>query len=235
MPPAPAKVIGPDGLSGTVEPRPGTAAAAGGKGSPDAAAATACPPGTDTSARANAIERLTVRLDDGRRLLVPADALTAQADGSYYLALRAADLPEADAATGAGEVVVPLLAEQLRVGARPVETGRVRITKLVREEQEVIDRPLLQEQVDVERVTMNRFVDGPVPTRTEGPDGQTLVIPLLEEVLVVEKRLMLREEVRVTRRSGVHHDPRTVTVRTEEARVERVPGADARGAGADKE
>jgi stress response protein YsnF len=43
-------------------------------------------------------------------------------------------------------------------------------------------------------------------------------------VLVVEKRLMLREEVHVTRRREVRHDPQHVTIRREEAQVERLPG-----------
>jgi stress response protein YsnF len=49
-------------------------------------------------------------------------------------------------------------------------------------------------------------------------------VPVLEEVLVVEKRLMLREEVRITRCRTVRHHVEHVTLRTEEARVLRADG-----------
>ena len=53
-------------------------------------------------------------------------------------------------------------------------------------------------------------------------EEDTLVIPLLEEVLVVEKRLLLKEEVRITKRRMETHRPQRVTLRREEAVVERV-------------
>jgi uncharacterized protein (TIGR02271 family) len=121
---------------------------------------------------------------------------------------------------GAESLVVPVLEESLEVGKRAVETGRVRISKTVREREEVIDQPLMQEEVDVQRVPVNRVVDGPVPVRYE---GETMIIPLLEEELVVvEKRLVLREELHVTRRRTEVRKPKTVTLRTEEATVERI-------------
>ena len=124
----------------------------------------------------------------------------------------------AGAVSATEALVVPLIAERMTVEKRLVETGGVRITKRVQEQQETFDEPLLQEQVDVQHVPVNRVVDGPVAVRHE---GDTLVIPLLEEVLVVEKRLMLKEEVRITRRQIQTRDPRTVTLRREEAVVER--------------
>jgi len=61
---------------------------------------------------------------------------------------------------------------------------------------------------------------GPPPVRHE---GNTMIIPLLEEVLVVEKRLMLREELRVTRTQTEFHAPQQVTLRREEITVDRAP------------
>ena len=90
------------------------------------------------------------------------------------------------------------------------------------ERTEVVDLPLTREEVSVERVAVNRVVDGPVETRRE---GDTWIVPVLEEVLVVEKRLMLREEVRITTRRTEVAEPQTVTLRREEAVVERArPG-----------
>lgn len=153
-----------------------------------------------------------VRLDDGARLRVPADALQARAAGEYFL-------PHARAQLDGGPVVVPVVVEELSVGTRVVDTGVVRLRKVVHERVEVVDTALLRETVHVERVAVNRFVEGPVAPREE--DG-VWIIPVLEEVLVVEKRLVLREELRVTRRrEPMPPAPQRVTLRREEVVVER--------------
>jgi uncharacterized protein (TIGR02271 family) len=71
--------------------------------------------------------------------------------------------------------------------------------------------------VVIERVPINRVVEAPIAARSE---EDTLIIPLLEEVLVVEKRLLLKEEVRITKRQVETHMPQRVTLRREEATVE---------------
>jgi stress response protein YsnF len=48
---------------------------------------------------------------------------------------------------------------------------------------------------------------------------------VLEEVVVVEKKLLLREEVRITRKKGSERDPQKVSVRRERVEFERVPDA----------
>lgn len=115
--------------------------------------------------------------------------------------------------------VVPVIEEELRVGRRVIETGRVRVSKTVQEREEVVDEPLMREEFDVERVPVEVYVDAPV-----GPwhDGETLVIPVVEEVLFVEKRLVVREEIRITRRSREEHRPQRVTLLGEEVSVERL-------------
>jgi len=171
-------------------------------------------------------EEVVVRLDDGRRLAVPAGALTRQEDGTYYLPVGAADIERLGTRAGQaqeGATVIPVSVEELDVLKRTVETGRVRITKRVQEREEVVDEPLLREEVEVERVPVNRFVEGPVTVRQE---GDTTIVPLVEEVLVLEKRVMLKEELRITRRRVEEHHPQQVTLRTEEATVERLPPED---------
>jgi uncharacterized protein (TIGR02271 family) len=179
---------------------------------------------------------ILVRLADGRQVMAPADALHRLPDGGYRLSLGGTDLSDLSAAVenAAGRrVVIPVVSEELAVGKRDVEAGRVRITKLVREEQQTVDQPVFAEEVVVERVAVNRMVDGPVQVRHE---GETMIVPLLEEVLVVEKRLMLREEIRVTRRRNETHRPQTVTLRKEEVKVERVePDAGGNGTGMHRE
>jgi uncharacterized protein (TIGR02271 family) len=128
---------------------------------------------------------------------------------------RASGVGSADAAA-----VVPVIAEELAVGRREVETGRVRLTKQVHERQEVVDQPTVTEDVVVERVPVNRVVEAAPAPRQE---GDTWVVPVMEEVVVVERRLVLKEEVRITRRRTESHDPQTVTLRSEEVRIDRIP------------
>lgn len=122
------------------------------------------------------------------------------------------------------EVVVPVVREELDIEKRMVETGRVRLTKRVHEHEQVLDEPLLRQEVDVEHVPINKVWDGPPPAPRY--DGETLIIPILEEELVVEKRLVLREEVHVRRVRRTVHEPQTVVLRDEEVTVERIEPAE---------
>ena len=63
----------------------------------------------------------------------------------------------------------------------------------------------------------------PVPREEE--DGKVFVVPVLEEVLVVEKRLVLREELRLRRTSDTQHVEQVVPVRRQTATVDRLPPA----------
>jgi uncharacterized protein (TIGR02271 family) len=83
---------------------------------------------------------------------------------------------------------------------------------------EVVDVPLAEEEVAVERVPVNRFVSAVQPVRQ---DGDVTVVPVYEEVLVVERRLMLKEEVRVRRQRRVRHERQEVELRTEDVQVMR--------------
>jgi uncharacterized protein (TIGR02271 family) len=116
--------------------------------------------------------------------------------------------------------IIPVMQEELDVRTRRIETDSgVRISKTVERRDEVIDEAITKEEVDVERVPMNVPIEEPLGVRYE---GDTMIIPILEEVLVVEKRLMLKEELRVTRRKTSLHAPQRVTLRREQALVERI-------------
>lgn len=192
---------------------------------------------------------LRVRFPDSPDLTVPAELLELRPDGAFDLKVGHAELQvaanaaaarrEAAArsldtrAVGAAEserVVVPVVAEELRVGKRTVETGVVRVRKLVREHEELLEPTVTREEVQVERVPVGRVVDAIPEPRHE---GDTLVIPVLEEVLVVEKRVMLKEEVRVTWRTVEERSPQRVVLRSEEVVVERDSPPAAGGAPSD--
>ncbi|HHX64590.1 MAG TPA: DUF2382 domain-containing protein [Chloroflexi bacterium] len=116
------------------------------------------------------------------------------------------------------------MTEEVEVDRRRVETGRVRLTKKVHEREEVVDEPVLREEVHIERVPVGKMVkEGPVSSYY---DGNTLVIPVVKEVLVVEKRLMVEEELRVTKKKIRERSPQHVTLRSEEVVVERIESSD---------
>ena len=116
------------------------------------------------------------------------------------------------------EEVVPVVEETAVVYKERVVTEKVRLHKRVHEDQEVLDIPVQAEAIEVERVPVDRWIDGPATVRQE---GDTTVYPVVEEVLVVEKRLRLVEEVRVTRRRATHHAREQVVLRREEIVIER--------------
>ena len=128
-----------------------------------------------------------------------------------------------DAAREKVERVVPILAEEVLVGKRTIETGRVRVHKSVQEREEIVDELLEQETVEVERVPINRIIERPIPTRQE---GDVTIISVTKEVLVVEKRLMFTEEVRITRRKSEFHEPQRVVLHSEEIAVEHIPATE---------
>ena len=122
------------------------------------------------------------------------------------------------AAAGEVEEVLPLVEETLSVGKRTVELGTVRVRTVLSEREELARADLFRHAVHVDRVPINREVDT-VPAPWE--DGDTLVIPVVEEVVVVEKRLILREEIRVQRRREVEQIAQPVRLRSMDAVVER--------------
>jgi uncharacterized protein (TIGR02271 family) len=165
-----------------------------------------------------------IRLADDAYVVLPAEMLQPQADGSMQVPLTSAEL----SAAGGREAVIPVVEEKISVSKRERETGRVVVHVTPHLRDETIDVPLAEERVEIERVPRNEFVSGPVAVRQE---GDVTVVPVLEEVLVVEKRLMLREEIRITRRRETRRHVEHVTLRSEEARVLRAAEDEAKQPG----
>lgn len=158
-----------------------------------------------------------IRLDDGAQVLVPVGLLTQQADGAYRLPFSF----DRSAAQQPVQMSFPVMEEELHVSKRTVDTGRgVRIHKTVSEQEKKIEQSLLREQLVVEHVPVGRVVaESDVPQMRY--EGDTLVVPVLEEVLVVQKQLLLKEEVHITRQRQQAPMPQTVRLRAEQVRVER--------------
>ena len=117
-------------------------------------------------------------------------------------------------------LLIPVIEEQLSVGKQTVETGRVLITKTVQENQETVVLPTIREEVEVERIPINTFVDQIPDTRQE---GDTTIYSVVEEVAVVQKRIRLVEEIRVTRRQRESSESQTIGLRQEFVTVEHIP------------
>ena len=118
--------------------------------------------------------------------------------------------------------IIPLLEERLVVGRREVETGRVRVHLTTTTEDAAVREVLREERVEVERVPIGREV-ATAPAVREEEDGAVLVVPVLEEVLVVERRLVLKEELWIRRVSTNRTSEQTVPLRRQAATVERMP------------
>jgi uncharacterized protein (TIGR02271 family) len=162
-----------------------------------------------------------VRLQDGRELLVPKSLLRPQDDGSFLLNAPIEQLlgDTRSEAPSNGQTILPVVQEDLEIERRVVESGRIRVNKKVETTESVVDEPLVHESYDIRRISVNRIIDDAPKPHYE---GDTLVLPILEEVLVVEKRLVLREEVRITPKREEVRDPQTHSLRREHVEVERV-------------
>jgi uncharacterized protein (TIGR02271 family) len=188
----PASVIGKDGLTGVLLDR--------------------------LPQRPSGRDAIRIRLGDGRVISVPADIVVAGSDGTYLIPLGPADVEANASGSVRQEGVIPVLAEELVIDKKSVQTGGVRVNRRLVEHDETVEVPLIKEHVDVRRVLMDHEVEGPLPVRRE---GETTIIPIVEEVLVVQKRYRLKEEIHVSRslRKELHREQ--VTLRRQEADIEQ--------------
>ena len=114
---------------------------------------------------------------------------------------------------------IPLVEEELRLDKRDVVTGKVRVRTVVDVVEELAQASLQEETVEVTRVPIDRMVDEAPAVRTE--DGVTIV-PVVEEVLVVEKRLVLKEELHIRRQVRTEQVEVPVQLRKQRAIVDRL-------------
>ena len=162
--------------------------------------------------------QVTLQLTDGTQFLVSRDLLVPAGEGRFKLSVNLRDYARNSRAEASEDTVIPVVEETLQIGKRSVTKGVVQLSKRVVERQETVDLPLQQERVEIERVSVNRLVSEAAPVRF---DGDTMIVPLFEEVLVVSKQLMLVEEVRISKVRSERRDPQQVTLRRETVEVRR--------------
>jgi uncharacterized protein (TIGR02271 family) len=117
------------------------------------------------------------------------------------------------------EEVIPLSDEELRVEKRIRTAGKVRVHSVTDTVEEIARATLDGETVEVTRVPVDQEVDAAPAVRTE---GDVVIVPVLEEVLVVEKRLVLKEELHIRRHATQENVEVPVTLRKQRAVVERL-------------
>jgi len=117
-------------------------------------------------------------------------------------------------APGEKELVVPLVSEELHLEKRETTTGKVRVQTVVETVDELARATIEEQCLDVQRVPVGRMVDKPPPIRTE---GDVTIIPVLKETMIVEKRLVLVEEVHIRRVTSSRQVELPVTLRKQKA------------------
>lgn len=128
----------------------------------------------------------------------------------------ASRLPETASET---PLVLPVIEEQAVIRREVVETGRVRLSKTVEEHEEALHFTLLHDEVQVERVPVNQFVADGATLPGVRYDGDTMIIPVVREVVV--KRLLVVEELHVTKHQVPTQESHQVVLRQEAVHVTR--------------
>ncbi|QGG93244.1 DUF2382 domain-containing protein (plasmid) [Agrobacterium sp. MA01] len=113
---------------------------------------------------------------------------------------------------------IELVEETVSIDTERVMTGRVRVATQTEFVEEFAHASLGGERVEVTRVPVGQEVTAVPQTRVE---GDVTIIPVLEEIVVVEKRLMLVEEIRIRKLATIEDVSVPVTLRKQRATVER--------------
>ncbi|MBB3019485.1 uncharacterized protein (TIGR02271 family) [Microvirga lupini] len=117
------------------------------------------------------------------------------------------------------EEIIPLVEETASVSKREVVTGHVRVQTVTDAVEELARASVQREDVEVTRVPIDKVVEAAPEIRT---DGDVTIVPVLEEVLVVTKQLVLKEELHIRRRIETETVEVPVTLRKQRALVERL-------------
>jgi len=153
-----------------------------------------------------------LRFADGRVIRLPT-ALLQQPIPFPFEAGPGSPIPAEEDA-----IVIPLIEEQIQVGKRLVETGKVQLHKSVETYDVTLDEPLAVKTWTVERIRRNEVVEQAPLMRQE---GETTIYPIVEERLVMTRELVLIEEVHVVKKLSERRDTQAVTLRRETLSVER--------------
>lgn len=114
--------------------------------------------------------------------------------------------------------VIPLVAEDISVSRVQKPGSTVSVRTFTSEQERLVDETLFHERAQVEHVPVGRVVEQVPPVREE---GDTTIIPIVEERITILRTLFLKEEVHVKRVRVAEQHRESVTVRVQEAVVKR--------------
>jgi stress response protein YsnF len=117
------------------------------------------------------------------------------------------------------ETILPIHKEEVTISRRVVAGDVVRISTVTDQREQLVDEPVFQERVEIEHVEIGREIEA-VPEITQ--NGEVTIIPVVEEVLVVQRRLVLKEELHVRRVRENSRHQETVLLREQKAVVTRI-------------
>lgn len=143
-------------------------------------------------------------------------------DDGLPKAAAVASSPSGERIEAGDATVIPIVEETTRIEKRAVETGQVRVSTHTDTIEQVLRETLRGEALVVTRVPVDRVIAEGEPAPQIRDEGGVTIIPVLEEVLVVEKRLVLKEEVHIRRTASAENVEVPVTLRKQRAVVERV-------------
>jgi stress response protein YsnF len=118
--------------------------------------------------------------------------------------------------------ILPIVEEELEVGKRRIESERIQVRTLTDLTEELVRQELTGEHLEVERVPIDLLIQPGSDLPRIRTEGSVTIFPVLEEVVVVEKRLRLKEEVRITKRVTTETTETPITVRKQRAVIERL-------------
>lgn len=118
---------------------------------------------------------------------------------------------------------IEILEEAAVISTRTNVTGRVRVATRTETFEETVEQALETVDAKITRVPVDRYLDPDEALPKPRIEGVLTIIPVLEEVLVVEKRILLREEVHIELKSTIEQVAVPVTLRKQQADIERLP------------
>lgn len=114
---------------------------------------------------------------------------------------------------------IPVIAEELNIEKRIVETAQWEINTAINEHVVHVDEPLHHDETEVVRVPVNAYVDDFIGIRQE---GDTTIVPVLEERAVIIKKWFLKEEIHLKKRSVETRLVDDVCLRVTDTQIHRV-------------
>ena len=116
------------------------------------------------------------------------------------------------------EEIIPVIQEHIVIDTERATTRTVRVRTVTHEDEHAIDEPVTITDVEVKRVPVDLWTDEPIADRVE---GDTRIISVHREEIIVQRRLHVVEEVHVTLRKREERHREIVRTRQTQVVVDR--------------